>query len=161
MKTSLILRILVYVQILDKRVPSGIGKLIPPRPPTDECIKAGYQRRSSPYFRKSLAHTRMCAEIPRSFRMAASIADKESDWSTSRPVLVNPSLRIISFDPTSQSFQPLPKQICRMNDLLLLNNSLYNNKPIFLKIASPILVFEVKLIILWLHKDIKKYYLKT
>lgn len=156
MKTTLIVWILVDVQILDKRVPSWVGMLIPPWPPTDECVEACYQGRSSPYFRKSLAHTRMCAEIPWSFRMAASIADEETYWPASRPILINPSLRIISFDATSQSFQPLPEQILRMNDLLLLNNSLYNNKPIVLEIGNPILVFQVKLIILWLHKDIKQ-----
>lgn len=59
--------------------------------------------------------------------MAATICAKEAKTTHTRPILIIPRLRIISFNSSPYRLKPLPKKIDRSLHLILSQNIFNNN----------------------------------
>jgi hypothetical protein len=101
-KPLLLIRILIYMNILNKRFPIRAFRLIPPRFPTDKGVKACDQRVSIPNFSKDIFYLRVCSNKPWCLCMAASIWCEKSDSTTSRPIIRNPCLGVKSINATTK-----------------------------------------------------------
>lgn len=77
--------------------------------------------------------------------VAASVGNEEADGSASRPVIVDPSGRVIALDAAAQGLQPLPKIISGPLHLLLLQDIPHNDWSVAVQVGDPAgLVLELK-----------------
>lgn len=125
------------MQVLNKGVPQFLRMLIPPGPPADESVKTGNQRISVPYFTKDGFDLGPGAQVPGGVGVAASVGNEEADGPTARPVVVDPSGRIIALDAAAQRLQPLPKIVLRPFYFLLLQHIPHDNRTVVVQVGDP------------------------
>lgn len=151
LKSLFVAGALVDVQVLYKGIPSLTRIFVPPGPPANEGVKTGNQRISVPYFTKNCLNFGSGSQVPRGVRVAASVGNEEANGSTSRPVVIDPSRRVISLDAAPQRLQPLPEIIRSPLHFLLLQDIPHNNRTVVVQVGDPAsLVLELKSIILGL-----------
>ena len=145
LKSLFVVGVLVDVQVLNKGIPSLLRKFVPPGPPADESVETSNQRISVPYFTKDCLDLGPGAQVPGGVRVAAAVGNEEADGPAARPVVVDPSSRVITLDAAAQSLEPLPEIVRSPLHFLLLQDIPDNDGAVVVQVGDPAsLVLELK-----------------